>query len=91
MEVFRQRSSVEYESFTPLNKERPTWASTCQREIEVLPSYPGLNCNVTDRGPMFEMAKFVGGPGSSVSEERKECSSYLVLFNPEYNLAINPN
>ncbi len=44
---------------------------------------------------MFEMAKFVGGPGSSVLGERQVCFSlqnitFLVLFSPEYNLAINP-
>lgn len=77
-----------------MNKELLTWASTCQREIEVLPSYPGLNCKVTDRGPMFEMAKFVGGPGSSASGERKVCLVhtffYFYFFSSEYNFAINP-
>lgn len=68
-----------------MNKELLTWASTCQREIEVLPSYPGLNCKVTDRGPMFEMAKFVGGPGSSASGERKVC---LVLFFLVLNIIL---
>lgn len=51
------------------NTKRLAWASTCQREMEVFPSYPGLNCRATERGPMLEMAKLVGGPGNSVEAE----------------------
>ncbi len=68
-----------------------TWACTCQREIEVLPSYPGLNCKVTDRGPMFEMAKFVGGPGSSVLGEREKCVLVYKTLHFLFYLVLNIN
>lgn len=42
-----------------------TWPSTIHLEMEVLPSYPGRNWSVAERGLMLEITRLDGAPGSS--------------------------
>lgn len=46
-----------------------TWPSTIHLQMDVLPSYPGRNWSVAERGLMLEITRLDGAPGSSGERE----------------------
>lgn len=59
------------------NTRLHTCPSTIHLEMSVLPSLPGWNLMVADRGLMLEMTRFDGDPGSSV--HNRNISIYITI------------
>lgn len=59
------------------NTRLHTCPSTIHLEIAVLPSLPGRNLMVAERGLMLEMTRFDGAPGSSV--RNRNTSIYVTI------------
>lgn len=60
-----------------------TWPSTTHLEMDVFPSSPARNFSVAERGLIFEITKFDGGPGSSGIYRHKP-HTYTMKFDTEF-------
>lgn len=60
-----------------------TWPSTTHLEMDVFPSSPARNFSVAERGLIFEITKFDGGPGSSEIHKTNHTHTSTVKCNVE--------